>query len=161
MCGRRTAWREWDSSVKPGMGEEGGAERGWVVCFITSVKNLTQTNNWLLGWASWVGLRVMWATNEVAGVGKCWSVRVCGTLWVCEGLGSWRNRVVHRVRCVRVCGKGSGGGSVGSQRFRQVELLCMGMESKSVGWDGVGVGVGLLHCVCCVHLFVFIILLVI
>ena len=35
------------------------------------------------------------------------------------------------------------------------------MESKSVGWDGVGVGVGLLHCVCCVHLFVFIILLVI
>ena len=117
------------------VGEDAGVGDGW-----TSIGKIKERSGW------------------------SWGVLECEGVWDVVGalrFGSWRNRVVHRVRCVRVCGKGSGGGSVGSQRFRQVELLCMGMESKSVGWDGVGVGVGLLHCVCCVHLFVFIILLVI
>ena len=51
-------------------GREGRAERGALFVSYVSVKYLTQTNNYMLGWASWVGLRIMWAMNEVVGVGS-------------------------------------------------------------------------------------------
>ena len=76
------------------------------------------------------------------GCAKVWEVGGTGCSSSVLGSGVWGRQRREECGCTKIPARGA---------------TMQGNGIERVGWDGVGVGVGLLCCVCCVHLFVFII----